>query len=81
LKYSVEIDSRQQLTEMFVPNNIQDALVTNDKRELSNLLGINQDIVCYVFSPQKERETPKDDNKPKPDDLPYPEDSMISLVG
>ena len=81
LKYSAEVDSRRLLTEIFVPNVVQRALVEKDKNTLSKLFGVRQDIVCFISSPSKEHDTPKDDNKPEPEDLPFPDESSISRVG
>lgn len=81
LKFSAEVNSSKLLTELFVPNVIQRALIANDQQALVKLLDIKPDIVCYISVPTKDRETPKDDNKPNPDDLPFPEESAQSKAG
>lgn len=81
LKYSAEVNSRKLLTELFVPEVIQQALIYRDTAILSKFFGTKQDIVCYISNPYKDKETPKDDNKPKPEDEPFSNVSTFSSVG
>ncbi|MEW6991174.1 hypothetical protein AADZ91_10835 [Colwelliaceae bacterium 6441] len=78
LKYSAEVNSRKLLTELFVPEVIQQALIYHDNSVLAKFFGVKQDIVCYILGPYKDRETPKDDNKPEPEEETSPNDSALS---
>ena len=74
LRFSAEVDSKQLMTDMFVPEAIQQALFTRDTAALAQLLGVKQEIICYVSVPSRDKETPKDDNQPEPEELPDQED-------
>lgn len=74
LRYSAEVNLEQLLTEMFVPEAIQKALLSRDSAALAELLDVKQDIVCFISVPSRDKENPKDDNQPEPEELPDQDD-------
>jgi len=44
--------------------------LADTKAMVDNLKG-GHDIVCFIFSPAKEHEVPKEDNKPPKEDEPF----------
>ena len=57
------------------------ALVSNDRSSLEKLVGFKKDIVCYIASPEKEGDIPKDGNTPPKEDDPLNEEARLSKAG
>jgi hypothetical protein len=53
---------------------LKSALITNDRFALEELGGFNRQIICYIASPARESDMPKDGNKPSDDNQPLNDD-------
>lgn len=80
LKYSA-VNYEQLLTEMFVPSPLKKALIANDKEQIANLSGCKKDIICFISSPEKEGDVPKDNNEPPMEDEDFPQAQTLPKVG
>lgn len=81
LKNATTTEREMLFTEMYIPTAVQTALITNDRESLEKLAGFKQNIICFIGSPAKERDTPKDDNKPPQEDEPFKEQPQIAKTG
>ena len=78
LKKMVNIDAEIILTKQLDPRNLQKALLSNDRSTLEKLAGFKQDIICYIASPEKDDDIPKDGNKPSEEDNPLNEEAILN---
>jgi len=81
LRHSATIDCEKLLTEMSIPTAVTIALISNDRYALEQLAGFKRDIICFIATPAKERDMPKDDNKPPKGDEPLKEEALLARVG
>ncbi len=82
LKNMPSDQSRELLRSMLIPELLITPLLTNDRQSLEEIAGFKQDIICFVLSPAREREVPKDDNKPPEEDEdrePYENSSLLKF--
>jgi hypothetical protein len=80
LKQVATNEGKKLLTMLSIPNVLQTALISNDRNTLEKLAGFKKDIVCYIASPEKEGDLPKDGNKPPQEDNPLNEEETLSKV-
>jgi len=80
LKKAAASHAEKILTQQLIPAILQKALLSNDKIALEKLAGIKKDIVCFIASPAKEGEIPKDDNKTPEEDEPLHEEATLLRV-
>jgi hypothetical protein len=78
-KIAIE-EGRKILGRLSVPGTLQKPLISNDRSSLEKLAGFRKDIVCFIASPAKEGDMPKDGNKPPQEDDPLNEESKLSKV-
>jgi hypothetical protein len=79
LKNTSGSQMRELLSGMFIPEQLLTPLLKNDKKALEEA-GFKQDIVCFILSPAREREVPKDDHKPpEEDEVPYEKSSILQF--
>ena len=72
---------RSLLTSLFVPEYLLTPLLANDKETLEEVAGFKKDIVCFILSPAREQEVPKEDHKPPEDeDEPYEQSSLLKFA-
>jgi hypothetical protein len=81
MRHAATINCKKLLTEMSIPIMVQTALIINDRCALEKLAGFRRDIICFIATPAKERDMPKDDNKPPKDDEPVKEEAIIAKAG
>jgi len=72
---------RRLLMKSMLPDSLKFALLSNNTSALEELIGLKKDIICYIASPARESDMPKDDNKPSEDDEPPYEEKGFLKAG
>jgi hypothetical protein len=73
-------EGKKLLDKMSVLEVLKVPLISNDRNSLEKLAGFKKDIVCFIASPAKEDDMPKDGNKPPQEDDPLNEEATLNKV-